>query len=78
MILLFHPRNDKGYWKDFIVVILCIYHKEGPLVLTIQPCSIDLNHVLAILKPIDTRSKTPKKMMEFHETLYCLISLWWH
>ena len=30
------------------------------------------------LKPIDTLSETPKKMMEHHETLYWLTSLWWY
>ena len=52
--------------------------REGSLIFTIQPCSIDLNHGLAILKSIGTRSETPKKTMEYHEALYYLTSLWWH
>ena len=74
MFSLYHSRNSKG----FIFAIFCNCHKKGPLVLIVQPCSIDLSHKLAILKHIYTRSETPKKMMEHHETLYFLTSLCCH
>ena len=53
--------NDEDYWKDFVVPIMWNCHKQSPFVLFVQPSSIDLNNELAILKPIDTWSKTPQK-----------------
>ena len=38
----FTLNNNKGYWKNFIVPILCNCHKEGPLDLL-------YNHVLSTL-----------------------------
>ena len=61
--------------RIFVVPILCNCHKESPFVLFVQPNSIDLNSGLAILKPTDKWSETPKKMMEFHDNLYYLTLL---
>jgi len=65
----------KAIGRIFFILILNKCHKKSPFILFIQPSSIDENNGLAMLKPIDEWTETPKKTMEFHDTLYCLTLL---
>ena len=78
MFSLIHSRQQQRLLEGFYCCHLVQLPLGGPLVLIVQPCSINQNHGLAILKLINTQSETPQKTMEHHKTLYYLTSLWWH
>ena len=77
MLLLFHPRQRQKLLEGFCCCHVQLpqegsscsfcttrFHQPG-----LRACNIEL---------VNTWSETPKKMMEFHETLYCLTLLWGH